>query len=125
MESHSYSTAARIVKELIERLMADPLPADTILNINVPDVGWGTREGIEATYLGHRHRSERLIKTQDPGSQVIYWVGPPGPEKDMGPGTDLHAVRHCRVSVTPPLTVDLACYSALDKVSQWLCSGLA
>ncbi|NCF63157.1 MAG: 5'/3'-nucleotidase SurE, partial [Gammaproteobacteria bacterium] len=34
----NYGTAAEAVALLVERLRKDPLPADTILNINVPDL---------------------------------------------------------------------------------------
>ncbi len=114
-----YETAARVVKFLIARLNEDPLPADTILNVNVPDLPWEQLAGFEATRLGHRHKAEPVIKGTDPRGRTIYWVGPPGTEQDAGPGTDFHAIRHNFVSITPIL-VDLTRYSALDKVANWL-----
>ncbi|HWN39194.1 MAG TPA: 5'/3'-nucleotidase SurE, partial [Gammaproteobacteria bacterium] len=33
-----YETAAKLVRKLVERNVTDPLPTDSILNINVPDV---------------------------------------------------------------------------------------
>lgn len=35
-----YETAARDAAEIIARLASDPLPANTILNVNVPDLPW-------------------------------------------------------------------------------------
>jgi 5'-nucleotidase len=114
-----YATAARAVMLLVERLLADPLPADTILNVNVPDLPWERVEGFEATRLGHRHKSEPVVKAVDPRGRTIYWVGPAGPEQDAGPGTDFYAVRSKKISVTP-LQVDLTRYTALDKVAAWV-----
>ena len=114
-----YDTAARVVLHIIERLQADPLPADTILNINVPDLPWEAIAGFEATRLGHRHKAERVIQATDPRGRMIYWVGPPGAEQDAGPGTDFDAIRRHHVSVTPIL-IDLTRYTALDKVASWL-----
>lgn len=114
-----YESAARAVCLLIERLSRDPLPADTILNINVPDLPWSDIQGFEATRLGHRHRSAPAERSSDPRGNTIWWVGPVGGEADAGPGTDFHAVAHGFVSVTP-LQVDLTRYSALDKVAGWL-----
>ncbi len=114
-----YESAARAVCQLIERLSRDPLPADTILNINVPDLPWGDIQGFEATRLGHRHRSAPAERSADPRGNPIWWVGPVGGEADAGPGTDFHAVAHGFVSVTP-LQVDLTRYGALDKVAGWL-----
>lgn len=114
-----YDTAARVALHIIERLQADPLPADTILNINVPDLPWQDIAGFEATRLGHRHRAERVIRAADPRGRPIYWVGPPGAEQDAGAGTDFDAIRRHHVSVTPIL-IDLTRYTALDKVANWL-----
>ena len=114
-----YETAARVAAELLVRLCRDPLPADTILNVNVPDLPYDELSGFEATRLGHRHRAEPVIKAQDPRGRPIYWVGPAGAEQDAGPGTDFHAVRQGFVSITP-IQVDLTRYEALDKVAGWL-----
>ena len=114
-----YATAARVACALVQRLSAEPLPADTILNVNVPDLPWEDLRGFVATRLGHRHKAEPVIKGNDPRGRPIYWVGPPGGEQDAGPGTDFHAVRSGQVSVTP-IQVDLTRYSALDTVAGWL-----
>jgi 5'-nucleotidase len=114
-----YDTAARVAREIVSRLREDPLPADTILNVNVPDVDWDELGGFEATRLGRRHKSEAVVKSTDPRGRPIYWVGPAGPEQDSGPGTDFHAVKNRRVSITP-LQVDLTHYSSLDQVATWV-----
>jgi 5'-nucleotidase len=117
-----FETAARVVVLLLERLQNDPLPADSILNVNVPDIPWEALEGFEVTRLGRRHKSEPVVKMQDPRGKEIYWVGPVGAEQDAGEGTDFHAVRHNRVSLTP-LHVDLTRYDAMEQISGWV-SGL-
>lgn len=114
-----FDTAARVALKLLEQIQDDPLPVDTILNVNVPDLPWSELQGLEATRLGSRHRAEAVIKDYDPRGRPIYWIGPPGSEQDSGPGTDFHAVRNGCVSVTP-IQVDLTCYSALEQVSGWL-----
>lgn len=118
-EPRHYTTAAEVAKRLVIRLLSQPLPADTILSVNVPDVPWAELAGFEATRLGHRHKAEPVIKSQDPRGRAIYWVGAAGPEEDAGPGTDFFAVRHGRVSITP-LQVDLTRYAALDDVAGWI-----
>ncbi len=114
-----YDTAAHCVDLLLKRMLAQPLPADTILNVNVPDVPLSSLAGFEATRLGYRHKSEPATKSSDPRGRPVYWVGPPGPEADGGSGTDFHAVRRRRVSVSP-LQVDLTRHATLDTVNRWL-----
>ncbi|HEX9625627.1 MAG TPA: 5'/3'-nucleotidase SurE [Acidiferrobacterales bacterium] len=121
-DGRHYATAAAVVLKLLERLQSDPLPADTILNVNVPDVALDAIAGYEATRLGHRHKAEPVVRAADPHGNPIYWVGAPGAEADAGPGTDFHAVRRCVVSITP-LQVDLTRYAALDQVASWLGKG--
>ncbi|MDX2478286.1 MAG: 5'/3'-nucleotidase SurE [Gammaproteobacteria bacterium] len=118
-EPQFYETAARVVLDLLNRLRTHTLPADTILNINVPDIPYEDLQGIQATRLGKRHKSEPVIRQQSPHGQDIYWVGPSGQEQDAGPGTDFHAIKNHYASVTP-LEIDLTRYKALEKVSQWL-----
>ena len=118
-----YDTAARAAVEIVERLKADPLPADTILNVNVPDIPWSEVRGFEVTRLGNRHRSEACVPLEDPRGRSWWWIGPAGPEQDGGPGTDFHAVRSGNISITPIL-VDLTRYQALEQVSAWV-GGLA
>lgn len=114
-----FETAARVAALMVRHLQEAPLPADFILNVNVPDVHWEALAGFQATRLGHRHKAEPVIKDTDPRGRPIYWVGPSGPEQDAGPGTDFHAVRHDYVSVTP-LQVDLTRHSALDLTARWV-----
>ncbi|HHW76500.1 MAG TPA: 5'/3'-nucleotidase SurE [Xanthomonadaceae bacterium] len=114
-----FDTAARVAVWLVRRLRERPLPPDTILNVNVPDLPWDRLAGFRATRLGHRHKSEPVIKSIDPRGRPIYWVGPAGPEQDAGPGTDFHAVRADHVSITP-LQVDLTRHGALDSLTEWL-----
>jgi 5'-nucleotidase len=114
-----YATAAKAVVRLLDRLNNTPLPIDTILNVNVPDIPWEQIEGYTATRLGRRHKSEPVVKHLDPRGRPIYWVGPVGPEEDSGPGTDFYAVRHNQVSVTP-IKIDMTRYEALDHVAEWL-----
>lgn len=115
----NYETAATAVAAVVERLRKDPLPADTILNINVPDVPWAEIRGFEVTRLGHRHRAEPTVRMLDPRGEPMYWIGAAGPEQDAGPGTDFDAVRRGYVSITP-IHVDLTRYQALEQIAGWV-----
>ena len=118
-DARHYETAARAAVEIVARLKADPLPANTILNVNVPDLAWSQVRGFEVTRLGNRHRAEHCVAQDDPRGRTVYWVGPAGPEQDAGPGTDFHAVRTGHIAITP-IHVDLTRYQALEKVAGWV-----
>jgi len=114
-----YDSAARVAASVVQRLIEDPLPRDTILNINVPDRPFEALGPMTATRLGNRHRAEPVIRALDPRGRPIFWVGAAGPEADAGPGTDFHAVANGAVSVTP-LQVDLTRHQAIDDLERWL-----
>ena len=118
-----YETAARAVVELVTRLKTDPLPADTILNVNVPDLPWEEVRGFEVTRLGNRHRAEPCIPQADPRGRKWWWIGLAGAEQDAGPGTDFNSVRRGYISISP-IQVDLTRYQALEQVASWV-DGLA
>lgn len=114
-----YLSACRAVERLLSQLSSSLLPADSILNVNVPDLPWEQIKGFKATRLGARHKSEGVVEQKDPRGLPIYWVGPPGDAQDAGEGTDFHAVRTGYVSVTP-LQIDLTRYDSLPKLTDWL-----
>jgi len=59
------------------------------------------------------------VKDTDPRGHPIYWIGPAGPEADAGPGTDFHAVKNKRVSITP-LQTDMTRYAMMDSLKDWV-----
>jgi 5'-nucleotidase len=117
-EGEHYETAATLVRRLVERNLTDPLPTDTILNVNVPDVPAGEIKGIRTTRLGFRHKSEPVVRALDPKNRPIYWIGPAGAGQDAGPGTDFFAVAEGFVSVSP-IKVDLTAHSAIESLDGW------
>ncbi len=117
---HQYfDTAARVATELVERLARHSLPADIVLNVNVPDRPYEDLTGIVTARLGFRHKAEPVIKSKDPHGRTIFWVGPAGPGQDSGVGTDFHALQRGAVAVTP-LKVDLTRHEALPQIEEWL-----
>jgi len=118
-EGRHFETAARAAVLLLARMQARPLPSDTILNVNVPDIPWEQVRGFRSTRLGYRHKSESVVPGSDPRGRPIYWIGPAGPEADAGPGTDFHAIAEGYIAVTP-LQVDLTRHAALNAVGDWL-----
>jgi 5'-nucleotidase len=114
-----FATAARVATELVQRLEKDPLPKEFIFNVNVPDVPYEELAGIRVCRLGFRHKSEPVVKDQDPHGRTIFWVGPAGDNQEEGEGTDFHALEQGAASITP-LKIDLTRHEALPQVEDWL-----
>ena len=114
-----YATAARVARDLVERLSREPFGAPVLLNVNVPDVPYEALAGIEVTRLGRRHKAQPVVPGKNPRGETVYWVGPAGAAREAGPGTDFHALEKGAVSVTP-LQVDLTHANQIPLLSGWL-----
>lgn len=119
VQTTHFETGAQVVKQLIEHINHHPLPARTILNVNVPDLPLANVGEWQVTRLGARHNAKPLIKDTDQQGGTIYWIGPAGAEQDGGPGTDFHAVNQGDISITP-LHIDLTHYNAFAKLTGWI-----
>jgi 5'-nucleotidase len=114
-----FATGAEVARILVAQLLKTPLQQPLILNVNVPNVPVAQLRGFRASRLGYRHRSEPVMRAQDPRGRPVYWVGPAGAQQDAGPGTDFDTVAQGYVSVTP-LQVDLTRHAALEGLGGWL-----
>jgi 5'-nucleotidase len=114
-----FDTAAQVAVILLKEILVSPLPDNTILNVNVPDVPFSELKGFKACRLGQRHKSEPIISSEDQRGRRIYWVGAAGAEQDAGEGTDFHAINNGYVSVTP-LQLDLTWYERIETLTNWL-----
>lgn len=114
-----FATAARVVLELVERMLKQPTLTPVLLNVNVPDVPYDELQGVAVTRLGRRHKAEPVVKSTNPRGQTVYWVGAAGAAQDASEGTDFYAVAQQQVSITP-LQIDLTHYQQLDMLQGWL-----
>jgi len=115
---HHFATAAHVLLTILNDLGQIPLSADTILNINVPDVPLSELKGIKITRLGRRHVSEPVVKQLDPRGLPIFWIGPAGEAADADIGTDFHAIDQGFASITR-LKIDLTSYEMMHALQDW------
>ena len=111
-------SAALIARDVILRVY-DNLSKPFLLNVNIPNKPYAELKKICATRLGRRHESEAVIREKDPFDREIFWIGPSGPVRDAGEGTDFHAIRNGHVSVTP-LQLDWTHTSVLSDLKKIL-----
>lgn len=116
-----FQTAADFVLRVLAQLRARPLPQDTILNINVPNLPRTQVRGVRATRLGARHQAQPIHKQDTASSEAnaVYRIGTIGGGADAGPGTDFHAIESGAISVTP-LQIDMTRHDSLREISNWL-----
>jgi 5'-nucleotidase len=110
-----FEVAADFVARLVARIEDVPLPATTLLNVNVPA---GTPEGVEVTSLGKRIYRDELKLEREEEHRRRYWIYGSDPGFHDEPGTDLAAVAAGRIAVTP-IHFDLTDRNGLQALSQF------
>jgi len=119
-ERFHFGPAAAVARELAAQVARRGLPEGTLLNVNVPNVE--EREDLRSiciTRQGRRRFGSGVERKIDPRGRSYYWIG--GDELGYvaeDPGTDVEAVAHGRVSVTPVRT-DLTDHGFLETLEGW------
>ncbi|MBN1218419.1 MAG: 5'/3'-nucleotidase SurE [Anaerolineae bacterium] len=119
-----YAPIADFCARLVQKVMARGLPANSFLNVNLPDVAWPEIKGIELTRLGHRVYRDELVARKDPRGRPYYWIGGLPPKGLADHGTDIWALENKLISITP-VNLDMTAYRMLDELKRWHWEDLA
>jgi 5'-nucleotidase len=90
--------AIRFAAEVVRAAIAEPIPAGTVLNVNMP--GTAT-DGYQWTVLGRRLYQDDVAERRDPRGRPYYWVGGGPAGHDDVEGSDCVAVSRGWNSITP------------------------
>ncbi len=113
-EGFSFLHAGRVARDVAAWVLRHGLPADTLLNVNVPA---GTPGGVRLTRLGVRRYTEGVVEQTDPRGRQVFWIGGGRPVWEEIPGTDFHELACGFVSVTP-LGLDLTDHGCLERLRE-------
>jgi len=112
-EPENFESAGIFSVKLARYILKYGLPADTMLNVNVPDLPYSELKGVAITKMGRRNYQDEIIKRYDPRGQIYYWIGGAKPTHVQEPGTDFDAIEQNQISITP-LQRDFTNHSALS-----------
>jgi 5'-nucleotidase len=112
-----FALAAPLVAQLVRRLIEEPMPPETLVNVNLPA---GEPQGIEVTKLGKRLYNDelKLVDEDTESGRRRYEIYGFEPSFEDEQGTDLSAVAQGRVSVTP-IHFDLTDHGGLERLRGW------
>lgn len=114
-----FAPAAETARRIACRVLEQGLPQDTFLNINVPAIPFDQLQGIRITRLGKRIYRDELVERIDPYGKRYYWIGgepPSGAIEESG--TDVWAIAHHFVSITP-VHLDLTSHALIEPLKTW------
>ncbi|MBI4721279.1 MAG: 5'/3'-nucleotidase SurE [Chitinivibrionia bacterium] len=107
-----------IARAIVTAVLANGVPKETLLNVNIPDPAISPIKGVKITKLGSRSYGNILnAERSSPGEENFTIAGDEPVWKDDN-GTDIAAVRMGYVSITP-LHLDLTNYKAIVEMERW------
>jgi len=117
-----YSTAAHAARVVANKLIANPLPKNILLNVNVPYLPLAELKGYRISRQGLRIYRDELVKREDPRGKPYYWIGGEAPTGVNEQGTDFGDLKAGFVSITP-IQLDLTAHMMIEPMRSWNWQG--
>jgi 5'-nucleotidase len=118
-----FAAAARFARSLVAAALSRPLPANMLLNVNIPA---GTElRGYAVTKLGKHSYGFDVIEKVDPRGRKYYWIGGNEYQHEDVPGSDCNAVLREGIASVTPLQLDLTDEATRRLVREWPLEGFA
>jgi 5'-nucleotidase len=117
-EKLDYTTAARMSRQVTQKVLQHGLPEGIFLNVNIPYLLEEEIKGIVFTRQGLRVYRDLLEKRFDPRGRPYFWIGGEAPTGVKEEDTDIGMLARGYVSVCP-LHLDLTAHRVLEKIKSW------
>ena len=112
-----YAPAAEYARRVVEMMVDKKIPADVVLNLNVPGLPLDEIKGLQVTRQGLRVYNDELLTRSDPRGVPYYWIGGDPPSGIPDQGTDFGALKAGFASLTP-LNLDLTAVDVLETLTK-------
>ena len=103
--------------KLLKQLLDVEMPDWSFMNLNFPNCRPDEVQGVSVTAQGKLDFGINVEQRRDGRGLPYYWLKFDGRKGDFREGTDIHALRENKISVTP-LKLDLTDHSLLDRIQQ-------
>jgi 5'-nucleotidase len=113
-----FEAAAAYAVRIARLVLRNGLPAETLLNVNVPDRPLRLIAGVRVTSLSRRRFDDPIIEKMDPHGRKYYWIAGTRVSWDRRKDSDHEAVRRGMVSITP-IHLDITHYAVLEQLRGW------
>jgi len=117
-EQADFTYAGKFARRLAKKVLAEGLPPDTVLSVNIPNVPESGISGIVITEQGRSRWAESAIERNDMYGNPYYWLNGTLTLLDHEIDRDEFAVRGSYVSVTP-LSCDLTNRGFIGTLKNW------
>ena len=114
-----FTLAKTVVHEMTSRMLAQPMPEHTLLNVNIPQVTAADFKGMKLCRQAYAKWEEAFDHRLDPRGKAYYWMVGKFLNMDKNEGTDVSALAEGYASVVP-IKIDFTDTKMKDWLSeQW------
>ena len=113
-----WKTATKVAKKIVKKIIEDPLPSGTFLNVNIPNLPYSKLRGMKVARMGRSRFIEKFTKHLDPRKNTYYWLDGDLDLLDDSSDTDIQTVESGYVALTP-LQIDLTANQAIAHIQSW------
>lgn len=117
-ETFRFPVAADYAARIVRLVLAQGLPDETLLNVNVPNRALRAIKGVRVTCLSRRSFHNPIIEKLDPHGRKYYWIAGTRVSWSRSKNADHEAIEEGRVSITP-IHLDCTNYALLDHFRAW------
>jgi 5'-nucleotidase len=114
-----WATAEEHAAKVIRKLAKAGWPANTLVNVNFPDVLADAVKGVAVARQGRHKIGDELVERIDPRGVAYYWIGAMRQEDATATGTDIAACQDGYIAVTP-LFLDLTHRPTMGRLAEAL-----
>jgi 5'-nucleotidase len=113
-----FTAAAHYAKLIAAKVLENGLPAGTLLNVNVPQLGLDEIKGLKICRQAKAKWVEEFDERTDPHNRKYYWLTGKFVNNDHGEDTDEWALANGFVSVVPT-QFDLTAHHDIATLNTW------
>jgi 5'-nucleotidase len=117
-QTFRFGVAATYAVRVARAVLRYGLPAETLLNVNVPDRPQASIAGARITSLSRRRFDDPIIEKVDPHGRKYYWIAGTRVTWNRRKDSDHEALRRGMVSITP-IHLDVTHYAVLEQLRGW------
>lgn len=117
-ESFRFPVAADYAVRIVRQVLAQGLPEETLLNVNVPNRALRSIKGVRVTCLSRRRFHNPIIEKLDPHGRKYYWIAGTRVSWSRSKNADHKALEDGRVSITP-IHLDCTNHAVVDRLREW------
>lgn len=112
----NFEPSKPFIEQIIRKLIENPLPYGTLLNVNIPATN--AIKGIKICRQASAKWEENFDQRTDPYGRNYYWMVGNFVSLDNGEDTDVFAIENNFISVVPT-QFDLTDHKAISTLNNW------